>query len=140
VIVEPDRERALNRLAAADFPDAQVILPSLPPGFGDVPACDGQITWQARAPERLELDVTTRQPCILVLSELFYPGWRATVDGAAATILPADLILRAIPLSPGRHAVSFIFQPASFTIGAALSATTVVLALAGILLARRRRT
>ena len=102
VIVEPGREQTLARLAAADFPAAQVILPSLPPGFSGAGACDGQIVWKRRAPEHLELDVATRQPCILVLSELNYPGWRATVDGSPAPILPADLIFRAVALGARR--------------------------------------
>ena len=139
VIVEPTREQTLERLAAADLAAGQVVLPSLPPGFSGAHTCDGQIVWKTRAPEQLDLDVTTQQPCILVLSELNYPGWRATVDGSPTPILPADLIFRAVPLSPGQHTVRFSFQPRSLTIGAALSAGTLVLAALGIFLANRQR-
>ncbi len=132
VIVEPGREQTLARLAAADFPADQVILPSLPPGVSGAGACDGQIVWKKRAPEHLELDVTTRQPCILVLGELNYPGWRATVDGSPAPILPADLIFRAVALAPGAHTVRFIYRPDSLILGAALSIGTLALAVAGI--------
>ena len=136
VIVEPGREQTLARLAAADFPAAQVILPSLPPGFSGAGACDGQIVWKRRAPEHLELDVATRQPCILVLSELNYPGWRATVDGAPAPILPADLIFRAVALAPGAHTVRFVYRPDSLILGAALSIGTLALVGIGLLLLR----
>jgi hypothetical protein len=139
VIVEPGREQTLARLAAADFPADHIILPSLPPGFSGADACDGQIVWKKRAPERLELDVTTRQPCILVLGELNYPGWRATVDGSPAPILPADLIFRAVALAPGAHTVHFSYRPDALILGAAFSIGTLALAVAGILLATRSR-
>lgn len=139
VIVEPGREQTLARLAAADFPADYVILPSLPPGFGGSDACDGQIAWKKRAPEHLELDVTTRQPCILVLSELNYPGWRATVDGSPTLILPADLIFRAVALPAGAHTVRFVYRSDALILGAALSLVTLALAVAGIAAATHPR-
>ena len=60
-----------------------------------------------------------------MLSELVYPGWQATVDGAPAPILPADLIFRSIALSPGRHEVSFVFRPIVVPAGAAITLITI---------------
>jgi len=59
-VAEPDRERALERLAAPDFDVArQIVLPAVPPGFGDVDACGGEIAWRSRSPEQLDLMATT---------------------------------------------------------------------------------
>jgi hypothetical protein len=139
-IAEPDRERTLQRLAAPDFDVArQIVLPTVPKGFGAVDACGGEIVWRSRTPERLELTATTQQPCILVLSELVYPGWQATIDGAPAPILPADLIFRAVALPPGRHDVSFFFRSTALTVGAVVSLLTLVLTIAVILVLRIRR-
>lgn len=130
VIVAPDREQAWQQLTAAEFdPVRQVVLPALPTGFTPDPACTGQIAWQERMPERLVLSVTVDQACILVLSELFYPGWLATVDNAATPILQANVILRAVPLLPGQHEVSFVYRPTSVLLGELISLTTVVAAL-----------
>jgi hypothetical protein len=140
IVAEPDRERALEQLAAPGFDVArQVVLPATPPGFGAVDDCGGEVTWRSRSPERLELAVTTQQPCILVLSELVYPGWKAAVDGAPASIMIANSLLRSIALPPGRHEVSFAFQPATVSVGAAVSLITVVLVIAGLVILRSRK-
>jgi uncharacterized membrane protein YfhO len=72
-----------------------------------------------------------------VVSEAWYPGWHAWVDGAPAPILQADYLLRAVELGAGRHEVRFEYRPRSLAIGAALSLAGVVTAL-GLVLADRR--
>ena len=59
---------------------------------------------------------------LLVLADLFYPGWTAEVDGRPAEILMADGVFRAVALPQGTHRVVFRYQPLSVKIGAALSA------------------
>lgn len=65
---------------------------------------------------RYEADAVTIEtdadgPSWLLLSDQHYPGWTATVDGAAAPILRAYLALRLVPVPEGRHAVEFHFRP-----------------------------
>jgi hypothetical protein len=50
-------------------------------------------------------------PGVLVLSDSWYPGWKAEVDGEAAEILRADLLFRGVRLGPGEHTVRFSYQP-----------------------------
>lgn len=144
VEVVADSEQRWQRLAAEDFdPLRQVLLPAQPAGWsgsaGDHQE-EGTITWQAREPERLALDVNTPQPAILVLSELSYPGWRVTVDGAAAPLLEANGLLRAVPLQAGSHQIELTYRPASLTVGLLVSAATLVAVAVGLtLLAARRR-
>ncbi|MCK4572353.1 YfhO family protein, partial [candidate division WOR-3 bacterium] len=57
----------------------------------------------------------------LVLSEHYYPGWEAYVDGERVKILRANYLFRAIPLGSGEHKVKFIFSPETFQIGVILS-------------------
>jgi hypothetical protein len=136
VIVEPDPERTLDLLAAPDFdPARQVILDRAAPGI-DAAECGGSVTWQERTAERLALRVDTQQPCVLVLSELGYPGWHATVDSSPADILRADGILRAVALSAGQHDVVFTFHPASVTLGAVVSVLALLAALGWLLFSR----
>lgn len=48
---------------------------------------------------------------ILVLTDQWYPGWTATVDGQSVPILRVDLALRGVALSPGAHSIVFRYQP-----------------------------
>jgi uncharacterized membrane protein YfhO len=72
-------------------------------------------------PNRIELDCASDSNTYLVLSELFYPGWQAYIDGNKAQILRADYLLRAVPLPAGKHNVVFVYRPKSFLIGAAIT-------------------
>lgn len=67
-------------------------------------------------------------PGFLVLSESFYPGWRATVDGSEVAILRANLLFKAIYLPAGEHTVEFRYSPASLALGMLISAISLVLA------------
>lgn len=72
---------------------------------------------------------------LLVLTDVHYPGWRATIDGVAAPILRADYAFRAVAIPPGRHRVEFRYRPATVRVGGILSAAAVVV-LAFMLLPR----
>jgi uncharacterized membrane protein YfhO len=64
----------------------------------------------------------------VILDDLFYPGWKATVDGRAAPIRAADGMLRAVAVAPGVHLLRFSYQPASTEIGAILTILGLLLA------------
>jgi len=72
-------------------------------------------------PERVAADINSGAAGILVLADLDYPGWKASVDGRPAPILSADGYLRAVALSAGSHRVVFRYRPVSFYAGAVLS-------------------
>ena len=57
--------------------------------------------------ENIRLKVSTNQPGYLVLSEIFYPGWQAAVDGKKVGILCGNYLFRVIPLEEGDHDVCF---------------------------------
>ncbi|MCZ7542468.1 MAG: YfhO family protein [Anaerolineae bacterium] len=82
---------------------------------------------------RLEYTIDVAGPAYLVLSEVYYPGWRATVDGAPAVVYRANTAFRAVYVGePGTHTVALVFAPASFTLGAALSLLTLAALAAGV--------
>jgi hypothetical protein len=60
----------------------------------------------------------------LVLSEVYYPGWRATVDGEPTDVLRANYAFRAVRLPPGEHTVKMTFAPRTWRIGLAASVVT----------------
>ena len=74
----------------------------------------------------IKLNVNTDRPKILVLSETYYPGWKAYVDGQEKKILKANFAFRAIPLSAGQHEVEFVYDPWTFKIGLYITLATII--------------
>ena len=64
-------------------------------------------------PNRLTYDVNTGKGGVLVFSEIYYPGWTATVDGQPVELGRVDYLLRAMQIAPGRHQVELSFFPKS---------------------------
>jgi hypothetical protein len=91
---------------------------------------------------RVVIETVSASAAWLVLSDNYYPGWRATVDGSAADIYQANATMRAVKVPAGRHMVSFVFSPRVFTVS--LTVSLIAAALLGVALTfaavRRRRT
>jgi len=62
----------------------------------------------------------------LFLSDAYYPGWQATVDGKAEHIIRANDLFRAVAIPAGNHQVEFAYQPASFRWGMIISLLSAV--------------
>ena len=76
---------------------------------------------------RVVVEVETTTDGYLVLTDAWYPGWHASVDGQEEPILRANVLFRAVGLSPGQHTVEFTYVPRSFTIGLWVSAAALLL-------------
>jgi hypothetical protein len=72
----------------------------------------------------IALDVETPADGYLVTSEVFYPGWEATVDGQTAPILRANYAFRAIYLTKGTHRVELHYRPWTWRVGLSLAGAT----------------
>jgi len=62
----------------------------------------------------------------LVLSDMYYPGWRVRVDGAPAPLYRAHYLIRAVYLQAGEHEVEFIYDPLSFKVGLIITLGTLL--------------
>ena len=71
------------------------------------------VTITGYEPNRLTYDVNSGKGGVLVFSEIFYPGWTATIDGEPAELGRVDYVLRAMNVKPGRHEVVLSFFPKS---------------------------
>jgi len=130
--VELTDDAALDLLASSQVDLSRLVVLAEDPGlalpqYGGAPT---PATYTMVNPERLEIDVENPQPGILLVSDLYYPGWQARVDGRPAPILRADVALRAVALPAGKHHIEMAFVPGSLRVGAAISLATLALALA----------
>jgi len=88
----------------------------------------------------LQLQVETKEDGLLVLSDTYYPGWKALVDGRPEKIYQANYAFRAIPLRAGIHQVKFIYDPVSFKWGAGATLLGILICLAMGWVGRRKKT
>jgi len=70
---------------------------------------------------KVELKVQTSRPGLAILTDVYYPGWQAEVNGQPAKIYRANGLLRGVWLPEGEHQVVFSYWPPSFQIGFALA-------------------
>jgi len=89
-------------------------------------------------PHRIELQTHNPEPAFLVLSEIYYRGWEAWVDGQRTPVYRPDYTLRGIAVPPGDHRVEFAFRSPSFRNGAFYSGLGVMLLLIGAVVSRVR--
>jgi hypothetical protein len=122
VIAEPDAQLARIKQAAFD-PQRSVVVDQTPPDTAA--AADGPLRLRAEAVERgingYKVQLESNQAAVLVISQMYYPGWRATIDGSDVRVFPVDIALTGIVIPSGTHELRLSFQPASFRIGALIS-------------------
>lgn len=68
-------------------------------------------------PNEINVNVNTDSSKLLFLSDTYYPGWKAYVDGKETKIYRADYAFRAAVVPAGRHIVKFLYDPLSFKLG-----------------------
>ena len=137
VKVIPQAEDRLAELRSRGFDPRSYAIIERPLGLelGNVKGSSVRITGYDA--HRVRLAAHIASPCLLVLSEVYYPaGWEAQVDGVKAPIWRANHVLRALPLGPGEHEIVFTFRPASIKIGGVISLVAWLGLLAAVLVGR----
>jgi uncharacterized membrane protein YfhO len=74
---------------------------------------------------------------MLVTSEALYPGWTATINGEPASIVPANVAFRGIPLSAGENQIVMQYKPQNFVISAMISLLTSAVVIFGMAIRER---
>jgi len=124
-----DGEAILRRLSHTEFlPTKTVILEDQPhtipekfTGIMDAFREENPLTILSYKDQEVTIEADIKNHGFLVLSDLFYPGWKAQVDGTSQPILKANYLVRALELEPGKHTIRFWFAPTSFQIGKLIS-------------------
>jgi hypothetical protein len=120
----------LEELHAAAF-----IQGSAPPDW-KLASCGGDTVSVTRyEAERVLLRAAMACDGVVVLSDMYYPGWQAFVDGKPVTIQEVNLSMRGVAVPAGSHEIRYVFHPTSVYLGAILTAVGI---LAACVLAFRR--
>ncbi len=120
----------LERLSTPNFNPYKVVLlerPPIEPLGIQARELPGDVHIAEYKNNHIVLKASLQRPGWLVLSEMFHPGWRATVNGAPATVYRANYLLRAVPLPAGSHRIELTFLPDSFVTGAVISTTAALI-------------
>lgn len=83
-------------------------------------------------PNNLQYTVNSKNGGIVVFSEIYYPGWKATVDGQSVELGRVNYILRAVNVKPGKHIVVLDFHPTSISTTEAIAYISIVILLLAI--------
>lgn len=134
-----DPARALSRIQGSFDPRVPVIERAdrtetgdqAPASLEPAAAGLGQTEIVAYSPNKLEIDVRTQSAGYVILSDIWYPGWRATVNGQPRPVYRANYAFRAVEVAAGTSKVLLFFKPTYFQAG--LWTSLLALAAAAIL-------
>lgn len=131
------RDQLWDALHAPTFdPRAEVLLEN---GASMGGRGKGRATIVRSDPAQIVIQAATDSAAYLLLSDAYYPGWRALVDGKPAPILRANYALRAVALAPGVHTVEFRYRSTPLLLGATISGLTLAAAGLGLWTTHPRR-
>lgn len=80
-------------------------------------------------PTKITIRTSSRTNQLLFLSDTYYPGWKAAIDGQPVKVLRADLAFRAVPVPAGDHQVVMTYFPDSFRNGLIIAAMSLIVSL-----------
>ena len=80
-------------------------------------------------PERVLMNVSADRDCYLLFQDLYYPGWRAYVDGNEQEILRSDMGIRSVEVAGGNHRVEMKYQPMTLRYGLLLTCFGIALSI-----------
>ncbi|MDH3198538.1 MAG: YfhO family protein, partial [Candidatus Krumholzibacteria bacterium] len=112
------------------------------PAFEPVGGAGGEVAIASYGFNRVALRAKNESPSLLVLADVYYPDWKATVDGRPVEVLRANHILRALALPAGEHDIEFAYDTSLIVRSLIVSATTMgaaLLVLIGYVIAYARK-
>lgn len=142
-----DGEEALRRIRGEsdhEFDPRRTALMEVAPA--EMPAlAGGELSPESAAarvalyePNRIVIETNATAATVLVVSEIIYPGWEATIDGVAAQIHPTNYLLRGVFVPAGGHRVEMRYRAPAARLGALISIFSLLI-LGGLLIHARRQ-
>jgi len=117
-VIAMDEKRTLEAMASPRFDPSQVVFVSDWSVEGVYSwAAQDSIRWLADGPDRLALEVSSSARAFVVITDAFFPGWHASLDGTACAIHRVNHLCRGIVVPPGHHALEMVYRPEGWEAG-----------------------
>ena len=97
-------------------------------------SASGSVTITDPASDTVNLAVEARTKSVLVLNDLYYPGWEAKLDGNPTQIYRANYLFRAVIVPQGTHVIEFTYRPRSFRLGLSITLGATSILVLGLIL------
>ena len=139
-IVTNNEEQSLQMmLAKCSELSHSVILENGSPSFASssTSSSPGRVHIEKYETDRIILRVETDAPSIVVLTDSYYPGWCAFVDGARRPIWRANSLFRSVEVPAGQHEILFRYRPASLYRGMWIFSACLMTILIGVYVEHR---
>lgn len=120
------------------IPSKKIILKSFNPDFKQNASGSAVIRKTNFTPAEINIDLENSASGFLFLSNTYFPGWQALVNGVTAPVVNANYAFQAVPLNEGLNSVKVFYSPLSFKVGALLSVVS-FLVLVGTFYYERRK-
>ncbi len=119
--VIPDRQAAIREMQSGLFDPRDYVILEKDPGLAQSDSVIGSAHAQIKSLHDVEVTYESSAPAMLVLSEVYYPDWKAEIDGQPVDIIKADNVIRAVPVPAGKHTVRFVWKSDAVKNGAILT-------------------
>ena len=131
---------AVARILGPGFEPRRVaiVAQALPADAQPQAGVQGEVRWEERSAERARLRVRADRAALLVLTDGYYPAWKARVNGQEVPVHRTNHAFRGVTLPAGEHEVEFYYDASSLRT-AALTSMAVLLLLVGMALTGLRR-
>lgn len=125
---ESDSTKAVEKLVGGfDFRNKLLINKDNPKAY--LPGKSDSVEITGYFANKVDLKVKAQNGAYLLLTDTFFPGWQAYINGKPSEIMRADGIFRALEVPPGESSVEMVYSPISFKVGAAISIVSIAVAL-----------
>lgn len=136
--VEKDENKAIASLLKIDFPLGKKIIFEEPVLMNkSTEAVNNKVEVLGYKENESTYSVESAKKGFLFVSDTYYPGWKAYVDGIETKILKADFAFRAIEVSKGKHTIEMIYSPDSFFNGLKISGISGIVGLLGFFVRKK---
>jgi len=118
---------------------SSVVLENGAPSFPSaVPSITtGQISIESYDINEVRLRARADNPSLAILTDCYYPGWSAFVDGVRKPLWRANSLFRAVEIPPGTHTIVFRYSPSNLRWGMTISLLTLAFIIVGVYVERR---
>ena len=132
IVAVDSGDEAIDKISSPNFNSSEsVVLENSEPGVktwlqtgknagSRSSSSKDRVTYLRESNNSIALSTYSEEPSLLVITETFYPGWKATIDGKNAPILHGNYLFKSLILEAGHHEIRISYFPDSFKIGVLL--------------------